>query len=71
MVSAMGIGLWAIGGPWNMNSDPAGWGVVDDNGQSARSRGNGARYQLLDTAANYGAGHSERVLARAIEEQAR
>ena len=29
-VSAMGAGLWAIGGPWTMGGGPAGWGEVDD-----------------------------------------
>jgi aryl-alcohol dehydrogenase-like predicted oxidoreductase len=31
-VSAMGLGCWAIGGPfWGADSSPSGWGQVDDN----------------------------------------
>ncbi|MBN2499707.1 MAG: aldo/keto reductase, partial [Anaerolineales bacterium] len=29
-VSAMGLGCWAIGGPFNSAGSPAGWGEVDD-----------------------------------------
>ena len=29
-VSALGLGCWAIGGPWTMNGGQAGWGVMDD-----------------------------------------
>ena len=29
-VSALGMGCWAIGGPWIMNGSPAGWSRVDD-----------------------------------------
>ena len=28
--SALGIGTWAIGGPWDFDGRPAGWGDVDD-----------------------------------------
>jgi len=28
--SAVGMGCWAIGGPWEMMGSQAGWGVVDD-----------------------------------------
>lgn len=67
-VSAMGAGLWAIGGPWTLAGNVAGWGEVDDE-ESIRAihaaLDNGINF--FDTAANYGAGHSERVLARALE----
>lgn len=33
---AMGLGCWAIGGPWEFDGRPAGWGAVDDGG-SARA----------------------------------
>lgn len=67
-VSAMGIGLWAIGGPWNMNGGPAGWGEVDDD-ESIRAIHAAMDHGInfFDTAANYGAGHSETVLARALQ----
>jgi aryl-alcohol dehydrogenase-like predicted oxidoreductase len=70
-VSAMGLGCWAIGGPWDFSmgkeSWAAGWGQVDD-AESIRAihAGLDLGVNFLDTAANYGAGHSERVLARAL-----
>ena len=30
-VSALGAGCWAIGGPWQFDGRPAGWGTVDDD----------------------------------------
>ena len=30
-VSALGMGCWAIGGPWAEGSRPLGWGAVDDD----------------------------------------
>ena len=30
-VSALGAGCWAIGGPWQFDGRPAGWGQVDDD----------------------------------------
>ena len=30
-VGAVGAGCWAIGGPWQFDGRPAGWGQVDDN----------------------------------------
>ncbi len=72
-VSALGMGCWAIGGPWTYNqgsegSNPAGWGQIDD-AESIRAihAGLGMGVNFFDTAANYGAGHSERVLAKALE----
>ncbi len=71
-VSAMGLGCWAIGGPWDFSdgkeSWAAGWGQVDDAEsvwaiQTALDLG----INFLDTAANYGAGHSERILAKALK----
>lgn len=66
-VSAMGMGCWAIGGPfWNGN-EPQGWGEVDDN-ESIRAihctLDHGITF--FDTANVYGAGHSERVLGKAL-----
>ena len=29
-VSAMGLGGWAMGGPWTYDNEPSGWGQVDD-----------------------------------------
>jgi aryl-alcohol dehydrogenase-like predicted oxidoreductase len=66
-VSALGMGCWAIGGPFWAGETPQGWGNVDDEESiqaihAALDRG----VNFFDTANVYGAGHSERVLARAI-----
>src|SRR5262245_46876290 len=63
----MGIGTWAIGGPWTFNGRAAGWGETDD-AESVRmihaAVDEGVRF--FDTADSYGAGHSERVIGRAL-----
>jgi aryl-alcohol dehydrogenase-like predicted oxidoreductase len=71
--SAVGMGCWAIGGPWTWNPPgeepfPAGWGKTDDD-ESIRAihAGLDAGVTLFDTAANYGAGHSEVVLGNALK----
>jgi aryl-alcohol dehydrogenase-like predicted oxidoreductase len=66
-VSPMGLGCWAIGGPFWAGETPLGWGEVDDE-ESIRAihAGLDAGVTLFDTANVYGAGHSERVLARAF-----
>jgi aryl-alcohol dehydrogenase-like predicted oxidoreductase len=66
-VSALGMGCWAIGGPFWAGETPQGWGEVDDDESiraihAAMDRG----VNFFDTANVYGAGHSERVLSRAI-----
>lgn len=64
----LGFGCWAIGGPWTMRGGQAGWGVVDDAVSiNALQRAYDKGIQLFDTAANYGAGHSEEVLGRALK----
>ncbi len=66
-VSPMGLGCWAIGGPFWAGETPQGWGEVDDD-ESIRAihAGLDLGITLFDTANVYGAGHSERVLARAF-----
>ena len=66
-VSAMGLGCWAIGGPFWRGETPVGWGVVEDE-ESIRAihRGLELGIDFFDTADVYGAGHSERVLGRAL-----
>ncbi len=72
-VSALGMGCWAIGGPWWWvgdgleNISPSGWGQTDDVEsiravQAAIDLG----VNFFDTADVYGCGHSERVLGKAI-----
>lgn len=66
-VSALGMGCWAIGGPFFEKGTPLGWGEVDDN-ESIRAvqRAMELGVNFFDTANVYGAGHSERVLAKAL-----
>ena len=72
-VSALGMGCWAIGGPWTWDQPgrepyPAGWGTTDDN-ESIRAvhAALDMGVNFFDTAANYGAGHSEMVLGQALK----
>ena len=64
-ITAVGYGAWAIGGSgWQF-----GWGLQDDNDSIAaihRSLELGVNW--IDTAAVYGLGHSEEVVARALKE---
>jgi aryl-alcohol dehydrogenase-like predicted oxidoreductase len=70
-VSAFGLGCWAIGGPWWVLNEgekyPAGWGEVDDQ-ESIRAihAGLDSGIDFFDTAANYGTGHSEKILGQAL-----
>ena len=66
-VSALGLGCWAIGGPWTSGGRPAGWGEVDDD-ESIRAirEALDLGVTLFDTADVYGCGHSERVLGTAL-----
>ena len=73
-VFPIGLGCWAIGGPFlrrsNGEQSPMGWGEVNDD-ESVRAihhaldRG----VNFFDTANNYGAGHSERILGRALADR--
>ena len=65
-LTVIGLGAWAIGGPWEY-----GWGPQDDTDsmrtiQTAIDAG----INWLDTAAIYGCGHSEEVVGRALKELA-
>ncbi len=64
----MGLGCWAIGGPWFWLDGQGGWGDIDDN-ESVRAihAALDLGINFFDTAANYGTGHSERILARALK----
>lgn len=66
----MGLGCWAIGGPWKFKGKPAGWSTVDD-GESTRAiqRAIELGVNFFDTAANYGCGHSERILGQAVKDR--
>lgn len=66
-VSALGLGCWAIGGPFWRGDVPLGWSQVDDH-ESLRAihRALDRGINFFDTADVYGCGHSERVLGRAL-----
>ncbi|MHB1959246.1 MAG: aldo/keto reductase [Acidobacteriaceae bacterium] len=63
-ITAIGFGAWAIGGgDWQF-----GWGAQDDNDSvAAIQRALDLGINWIDTAAVYGLGHSEEVVARALE----
>ncbi|MEV0023382.1 aldo/keto reductase [Streptomyces atroolivaceus] len=67
-VGALGFGCWAIGGEWSApDGSPLGWGEVDDEESvAAVRRAFDLGVTFFDTADVYGAGHSERVLGRAL-----
>jgi aryl-alcohol dehydrogenase-like predicted oxidoreductase len=72
-VSAMGLGCWAIGGPNQRideegNISQMGWGEVDDD-ESIRAihAALDLGISFIDTANNYGAGHSEEVVGKALK----
>ena len=63
----LGLGCWAIGGPFTAGGRAVGWGVVDDAVSTraihtAIDRG----VRLFDSAQAYGAGHSEVGLGKAL-----
>ena len=62
------MGCWAIGGPFWRGASPSGWGEVDDE-ESIRAIHAALELGItfFDTANVYGAGHSERVLGRALK----
>jgi len=67
-VSSLGFGAWAIGGPWTINNKQAGWGKTDDD-ESVRAIHCALDHGInfFDTAANYGCGHSEKIIGKALE----
>ncbi|MGO4139653.1 aldo/keto reductase, partial [Rhizobium brockwellii] len=59
----LGMGCWAIGGPFFAGDTPLGWvDVDDDESVEAINRSIELGIRFFDTASNYGAGHSEKVL---------
>lgn len=67
-VSAFGLGCWAIGGPLWKEENAVGWSTVDDS-QSVRALHAAleAGVTFFDTADVYGAGHSERLVGKALK----
>jgi aryl-alcohol dehydrogenase-like predicted oxidoreductase len=63
----MGLGCWAIGGPFTHEGKPSGWGgISDEESVSAVHRALDLGVTFFDTANVYGCGHSEEVLAKAL-----
>jgi aryl-alcohol dehydrogenase-like predicted oxidoreductase len=63
-ISVVGVGAWAIGGPWQF-----GWGPQDDDESlAALHKAFDAGVNWVDTAAVYGLGHSEEVVGQAVRE---
>jgi aryl-alcohol dehydrogenase-like predicted oxidoreductase len=63
-LTVIGLGTWAIGGPWEF-----GWGRQDDDESvSTILAAIEGGINWIDTAAIYGLGHSEEVVGRAIKE---
>jgi len=63
-ITPVGFGAWAIGGDWEF-----GWGAQDDEQSiAAIHRALELGVNWIDTAAVYGLGHSEEVVARALQE---
>lgn len=61
-ITRVGFGSWAVGGDWAV-----GWGSQDDRDSVAAIRHAVARgINWIDTAAIYGLGHSEEVVAEAL-----
>ncbi|MGA9397649.1 MAG: aldo/keto reductase [Anaerolineaceae bacterium] len=66
-VSPMGLGCWAIGGPFWKKDQPVGWGQVNDpDSIRAIQHALDLGITFFDTADVYGCGHSEQVLGKAL-----
>lgn len=64
IITSIGFGAWAAGGPWKF-----GWGEQNDRDSiEAIHRALGLGINWIDTAAVYGLGHSEEVVARALRD---
>jgi aryl-alcohol dehydrogenase-like predicted oxidoreductase len=63
-LSVVGVGAWAMGGPWRF-----GWGPQDDDESiAALHRAFDSGVNWVDTAAVYGLGHSEEVVGQVLRE---
>jgi len=66
-VSEIGVGAWAIGGPFEFDGRPIGWGKVNDEVSRASLHAAFERgVNFIDTADIYGLGHSEELVGKVI-----
>ena len=67
-VPRIGMGCWAIGGPFSAGSESWAYSNTDDrqSGKAIRAALD-AGIKIFDTAPAYGAGHSERLLGKALK----
>ena len=66
MITPIGFGAWAVGGPWQF-----GWGEQSDRDSiTAIQRALELGINWIDTAAVYGLGHSEEIVAKALRDWA-
>ena len=64
LITKVGLGTWAIGGPWEY-----GWGPQDDNDSiKAILESLDAGVNWFDTAPVYGCGHSEEIVGKALKQ---
>ncbi len=67
-IAPMGMGCWAIGGPFFSGEQALSYGqVVDSESIATVHAAHDAGIQLFDTAAVYGAGHGEVILGKALK----
>jgi aryl-alcohol dehydrogenase-like predicted oxidoreductase len=67
-IPALGLGCWAIGGPFYSGDTALGWGDVDEAVSiRAIDAAVEAGIRFFDTAQAYGCGHSEIVLGKALK----
>ena len=67
-INPLGMGCWPIGGAMYSGDQPLGYTKIDDD-ESIRTihAALASGITLFDTAPAYGAGHAERLLARALK----
>jgi len=65
-LTVIGLGTWAVGGPWEY-----GWGPQDDRDSlEAIRQAIDSGINWIDTAPIYGCGRSEEIVGRALKEMA-
>lgn len=66
-VPALGMGCWAIGGPFSADGREVGWGPTDDaTSRATIAAAYAAGLRVFDTAQAYGTGHSEALLGEVL-----